>query len=424
MASHFLFQLLHWRNNFLLKLLFLLVVPLIMGLMFVEAENSLPTRSVESPSLVEVSRFNDLSNAVSSGFTSVVKLTQDIESGQTAVILMGWEATAGTAISSVTDSRGHAWKIQSSQLISTVHQQAFLSAYISDGLFANDTITLTWTVSRPAFTSAPGMSGTLLSLTGGDASNTPHLLIKGNSYGTSVNLPGTTTLANTLLVGILQTEQNKIYSNSNWTQLGEADKLGQSQHTVGLANIYLYAWAQDTGTYNPGGNYSPISSYDGIWAAFPINGTFTPAQVDGVCSPNLNQCSAGSLVDVPDSATYYLWSCSGTNGGATSSCSLAVALSTAGTALASFTNGFDFTKSQSITIPFNLVGAETVSLIIYDRQGYTVKTLLNESRPSGTYSDVTWDGRNESGTVVASGVYILQFKAGSVTQTKKIVAVK
>lgn len=45
--------------------------------------------------------------------------------------------------------------------------------------------------------------------------------------------------------------------------------------------------------------------------------------VDGRCSAAENTCAAGMLVDTPDTASAWSWSCVGTSGGTTASCSLA-----------------------------------------------------------------------------------------------------
>jgi len=49
--------------------------------------------------------------------------------------------------------------------------------------------------------------------------------------------------------------------------------------------------------------------------------------------------------------------------------------------------------------------------------------LVDESRLGGLYS-VSWDGTNEDGKKVASGVYIYNLKAGSSKDTKIMAVVK
>lgn len=44
--------------------------------------------------------------------------------------------------------------------------------------------------------------------------------------------------------------------------------------------------------------------------------------IDGRCGWTNNMCAAGALTDTPDSATQYLWTCGGTNGGSPTACAL------------------------------------------------------------------------------------------------------
>jgi hypothetical protein len=75
------------------------------------------------------------------------------------------------------------------------------------------------------------------------------------------------------------------------------------------------------------------------------------------------------------------------------------------------------------TIAFSIAQRTNVRLAVYDVNGALVRTLANEKRAAGPYT-VTWDGRDEHGTTVASGVYFYKLDAGSFTQTKKMVLLK
>ena len=46
-----------------------------------------------------------------------------------------------------------------------------------------------------------------------------------------------------------------------------------------------------------------------------------PAPVNGACGSTNNDCTAGTLADVADSSTQYLWNCNGLNGGSSANCS-------------------------------------------------------------------------------------------------------
>jgi len=64
-----------------------------------------------------------------------------------------------------------------------------------------------------------------------------------------------------------------------------------------------------------------------------------------------------------------------------------------------------------------------VALTIYDVDGRVVKTLVNEIQKAGTYK-ITWNGTNNSGLKVASGIYIYRLQANKFTDTKKLVVLK
>jgi hypothetical protein len=63
------------------------------------------------------------------------------------------------------------------------------------------------------------------------------------------------------------------------------------------------------------------------------------------------------------------------------------------------------------------------TLKVYNVMGQLVRTLVDEPKEPGTY-EVIWDGRDENGNQVASGVYFYRLDAGDFTQTKKMVLMK
>jgi len=91
----------------------------------------------------------------------------------------------------------------------------------------------------------------------------------------------------------------------------------------------------------------------------------------------------------------------------------------------------DFSVTQNYPNPFNpstqlrysIPKAENVRITIYDINGKTIATLINNFQNAGTYQ-VTWNGRNDLGQQVASGTYIYKVQAGDFVQTKKMVMLK
>ncbi len=79
--------------------------------------------------------------------------------------------------------------------------------------------------------------------------------------------------------------------------------------------------------------------------------------------------------------------------------------------------------NPATTIPFELASQERVVLTIYNAQGKIVRALLNEVLPAGPHSAI-WDGRDNTGSQAATGVYFVRFAAGSSQMTRKIVMIK
>ena len=75
------------------------------------------------------------------------------------------------------------------------------------------------------------------------------------------------------------------------------------------------------------------------------------------------------------------------------------------------------------TIAYDVPRNGTVHLAIYSITGQHVRTLVDERHAVGAYT-VTWDGTDEFGQAVASGVYLCQMNAGSHRGTQKMLLVR
>ena len=84
-----------------------------------------------------------------------------------------------------------------------------------------------------------------------------------------------------------------------------------------------------------------------------------------------------------------------------------------------YPNPFNPETQISFTIPRAL----RVSLKIYNITGQEVRTLVNDNKSAGTHT-VRWDGSNNQGIKVASGVYVYTIKAGNFLQSKKMTFMK
>jgi len=80
--------------------------------------------------------------------------------------------------------------------------------------------------------------------------------------------------------------------------------------------------------------------------------------------------------------------------------------------------------NPSTRIKFSLPQTEKVKLEVYDIQGNLIKSLVDyELYQPGNY-EVTWDGSDNHGSCVASGIYFTKMQAGKFAQTKKMNLVK
>lgn len=80
--------------------------------------------------------------------------------------------------------------------------------------------------------------------------------------------------------------------------------------------------------------------------------------------------------------------------------------------------------NPSTQITYSLPQATHVQLTIFNIQGQKIRTLVNDFQTAGTKS-VTWNGLDDQGLEITSGVYFFRLKAGNEFQkTKKMIFMK
>jgi len=87
--------------------------------------------------------------------------------------------------------------------------------------------------------------------------------------------------------------------------------------------------------------------------------------------------------------------------------------------LSNFPNPFN---NQTV-IKYTLSKPVEVSLTIYNILGQKVRTLIQDEKQSGTMS-VAWNGKDDSGKEVSSGIYFYRLKAGEYSQTRRMILLK
>ncbi len=79
--------------------------------------------------------------------------------------------------------------------------------------------------------------------------------------------------------------------------------------------------------------------------------------------------------------------------------------------------------NPSTTLRYGLSEPGQVSLKVYNMLGQLVRTIVDEQQVEG-YHEAVWDGRNEIGATVASGIYIYRMAAGNIVETRRMLLVK
>ncbi|MEW6701085.1 MAG: T9SS type A sorting domain-containing protein [Bacteroidota bacterium] len=86
-------------------------------------------------------------------------------------------------------------------------------------------------------------------------------------------------------------------------------------------------------------------------------------------------------------------------------------------------NNYPNPFNPSTKIVFEIPQSENVSLVIYNIAGQLIRTLADENFPAGRFEKV-WDGRDNLGREVSSGIYIYRLKAGAFNRSARMVLMK
>jgi flagellar hook assembly protein FlgD len=86
-------------------------------------------------------------------------------------------------------------------------------------------------------------------------------------------------------------------------------------------------------------------------------------------------------------------------------------------------NNYPNPFNPTTNIQFAVPQQGTITLAVYNVLGQRVKTLATGVYPPGHYM-VTWDGKDESGRAVASGIYFSRLETGSIALVKKMLMMK
>ena len=76
------------------------------------------------------------------------------------------------------------------------------------------------------------------------------------------------------------------------------------------------------------------------------------------------------------------------------------------------------------TISFDLPQATEAALHVFDLSGRLVRTLLSGEVAGQGHHEVVWNGCDDSGKQVSSGVYLYRLNAGDFSEARRVVLIK
>jgi hypothetical protein len=86
-------------------------------------------------------------------------------------------------------------------------------------------------------------------------------------------------------------------------------------------------------------------------------------------------------------------------------------------------NPFNPSTAIPFTVPGGIGSRSAVHLAVYDVKGALVKTLVSGALPGGRH-EARWDGRNQRGDEVASGIYFARLQAAGTQAARKLILLR
>ncbi|MBD3271106.1 MAG: hypothetical protein GF384_01045 [Elusimicrobia bacterium] len=91
--------------------------------------------------------------------------------------------------------------------------------------------------------------------------------------------------------------------------------------------------------------------------------------------------------------------------------------------LKTYNNIINVSQSDQALIQIDVKEDSPVRVIVYNSQSQEVLTLMDEPKTAGIHR-IYWDGTDDKGNKVGSGIYLIHLKIGDYTEVKKIAVIK
>jgi hypothetical protein len=187
--------------------------------------------------------------------TTTIILSQSVIVGHRVALAVGISSGLTAAVS---DSKGNTWDV-SVRSTDTFNTAYVFSCPVTNAFASSDTVTITW--------SAAGFLGktwVLAEYSGCSSSGQPDQSATVQTYGTTVSVPASTTATNTVIFGMLYTDNiTNTYSGGSWTNIGTyRDNTQNSKRTLAIQTTKSSGGAQ-----NPNGAWGTAAGQVNAWIA-------------------------------------------------------------------------------------------------------------------------------------------------------------
>jgi len=79
-------------------------------------------------------------------------------------------------------------------------------------------------------------------------------------------------------------------------------------------------------------------------------------------------------------------------------------------------------EGEYLKLHYSLYESMKITIKVYNRNGILVKTVADDMENGDV--DITWDGRNDDGNIVSSGIYLLYIKLGNCERKEKVAIIR
>jgi len=86
-------------------------------------------------------------------------------------------------------------------------------------------------------------------------------------------------------------------------------------------------------------------------------------------------------------------------------------------------NEFNDLTGSPLRVDYRLEEAGSLEIRVYNLMGLTVRRLLTGTQSAGTFS-IYWDGKDDQGEPVSSGLYFIALIQPGHTDVRKVVVIK